>query len=253
MKIATWNVNSLRVRLVHLQQLLTQEKPDVIVLQETKVTDDCFPVSDIQALGYHVIYRGQKTYNGVAILSKHPMTEVVMQLPHFSDQACRLIAGTVGKYRIVNVYVPNGSEVGSEKFAYKLAWLKALKQYLKEELKQHPNLLILGDFNIAPADEDVHDPAAWVGSVHVSPEERHALTEIMSLGLVDLFRQFPHEQKEYSWWDYRGMAFRRNHGLRIDLILATSPLVECCQSVQILREWRKLEQPSDHVPVIAIF
>lgn len=253
MRIATWNVNSLRVRLEQLKQWLAEATPDVMVLQETKVPDEAFPKADIEALGYRVVFSGQKSYNGVAILARHLPKNVLAGLPGFKDEAKRVLAATFGDCRVINVYVPNGSEVGSEKFHYKLQFLKALKAYLAETLLDHAKVLVLGDFNIAPQDEDVHDPKAWEGSVHVSPEERAALQELLQLGLVDLFRQFDQPSASYSWWDYRAGAYHRNHGLRIDLLLASASLAKTCHTCQIDSRPRAWEQASDHVPVLAEF
>jgi exodeoxyribonuclease-3 len=251
MKIATWNVNSLKVRLPHLLQWLQSNPVDVLCIQETKLTDDKFPVAEIEAAGYQVAFTGQKTYNGVAILSKHPLTDVVRNNPHFPDEQQRLIAATVQGVRIICAYVVNGQAVGSDKFAYKMAWLEALKTWVREEMAIHPQFAILGDYNIAPEDRDVHDPAAWAGQIHCSDQEREALRGLCGLGLADAFRLFEQPEKQYSWWDYRQMAFRRNRGLRIDHILLSPALVQRCTACVIDREPRKWEQPSDHTPVIA--
>src|SRR6185312_16146871 len=215
LKIVTWNVNSLRVRLTHLLTWLQTEQPDIIVLQETKLEDKDFPLDELIAAGYQVIYSGQKTYNGVAILSKQTITETVIGMPGFADVQCRVLAATIAGIRIMNVYVPNGSMVGSDKYIYKLAWLEQLYKYLQQQLKQYPSLIVLGDFNIAPEDRDVHDPKAWEGQVLVSEPERQALRKIMDLGLQDAFRLFENTGGHYSWWDYRAGALHRNHGLRI--------------------------------------
>jgi exodeoxyribonuclease-3 len=251
MKIATWNVNSLKVRLPQVLQWLESSPVDILCLQETKLTDDKFPVAEIEAAGYQVAFSGQKTYNGVAILSRHPMTDVVKNNPLFDDPQQRIIAATIEGMRIVCAYVPNGQEVGSEKYAYKLSWLEALLQWLEKEMQQHPNLALLGDYNIAPADADVHDPLAWQGQVLVSDPERALFQRLCSLNLADAFRLFPQAEKLYSWWDYRQMAFRRNRGLRIDHILLSPPLVTRCTGCEIDKLPRKWEQPSDHTPVIA--
>lgn len=251
MRLATWNVNSLKVRLPHVMQWLAENPVDVLCLQETKTTDDKFPVAELEAAGYQVAFTGQKTYNGVAILSRHPMGEIAKNNPLFSDEQQRIIAATINGMRVICAYVPNGQAVGSDKYQYKLHWLAALRDWLKQELQAHPQLAILGDYNIAPDDRDVHDPAAWQGSVLVSDAERAALQELCSLGLTDAFRLFEQPEKTYSWWDYRQMAFRRNMGLRIDHILLSAPLAARCTECIIDKVPRKWEQPSDHTPVIA--
>jgi exodeoxyribonuclease-3 len=251
MKIATWNVNSLKVRLPHLLQWLAAHPVDVLCLQETKLTDDKFPQAEIEAAGYHVAFSGQKTYNGVAILSRQPIVDVVRNNPHYPDEQQRLLAVTIDGVRIICAYVPNGQEVGSDKYAYKMAWLAGLHTWLQAELAQHAAFAILGDYNIAPDDRDVHDPAAWAGQIHCSDAERDALRGLFALGLVDAFRLFEQPEKQYSWWDYRQLAFRRNRGLRIDHILLSPALAARCTACTIDREPRKWEQPSDHTPVIA--
>lgn len=250
-KITTWNVNSVRVRLPQVLAWLEAVSPDVLCLQEIKVIDQDFPTAAFEALGYQVMVSGQKTYNGVATLSKQALTRPLTAFPSFEDPQKRILAVSVGDLRVINLYVPNGSEVGSEKYQYKLNWLQHLKLFLLEELKQHSKIIILGDFNIAPEDRDVHDPKAWQGQVLCSPLERAALQEIVNLGFVDTFRLFDQPEKSYSWWDYRMAAFRRNMGLRIDLILATPNL--SCVSCDIDKTPRALEQPSDHAPVVAGF
>ncbi len=253
MKIATWNVNSLKVRLPHLLTWLEQAQPDVIGLQETKTIDAQFPREAIEQAGYQVVFCGQPTYNGVAILAKQPISDVVLAFPNAEDPQKRFIAATVNNVRIINVYVPNGAAVDSDKYQYKLQWLEALRQIVVEELKQHEKLVILGDFNIAPRDEDVHDPAAWEGHVLVSPAEREQFFALLDIGLKDTFRLFEQQPKSYSWWDYRMLAFRRNHGLRIDHILASETMAKLCRQCDIHKEPRKLERPSDHTPVMATF
>lgn len=253
MKIATWNVNSLRVRLPHLLQWLAANQPDVVALQETKLVDADFPRSALEAAGYHVACSGQKTYNGVALLSRRPLESVVCDLPGYADPQRRLLAATTAGVRIIDVYVPNGQSVGSDKYVYKLAWLSALQGFLQNECAASKRLVLLGDFNIAPADADVHDPAVWQGSVLVSEPERTALRGIQSLGLVDLFRQFEQPPQSYSWWDYRQAAYRRNLGLRIDLILGSAAMQERCAGCGIDREPRTWERPSDHAPCTANF
>jgi exodeoxyribonuclease III len=250
---ATWNVNSVRVRIPQLSAWLSANPVDVIALQETKSIDADFPLREVEALGYRVAFSGQKTYNGVATLSKAPLNDLVVALPGFADEQKRLLAASIGGVRFVNVYVPNGQSVGSEKYAYKLAWLEALEGYLKTELAQHEKLLLVGDFNVAPEDRDVHDPAAWVGSVLVSDAERAALTRLTALGLIDVFRLFDQPPQTFSWWDYRQGAYRRNNGLRIDLVLATPAMASLCRSCRIDREPRAWEKPSDHAPCVANF
>lgn len=254
-RLATWNVNSLKVRLPQVLEWLQSTPVDVLCLQELKLTDDKFPIAELQAAGYQSFFSGQKTYNGVALLVKaeHPVdpNSIVRNNPHFPDEQKRLIVATIDGMRVMCGYFPNGQAVGSEKFSYKLAWLDALQKWIKEELTQHAQFALLGDFNIAPEDRDVHDPAAWAGMVHVSPEERQRLAHLKQLGLIDVFRQFEQPEKSYSWWDYRMMAFRRNHGLRIDHIFMTAPLVQRCKACVIDKIPRGWEQPSDHTPVIA--
>ena len=253
MQIATWNVNSLKVRLPHLLQWLADNPVDVLCLQETKLTDDKFPVAEINAAGYQVVFSGQKTYNGVAILAKLPLTSVVINNPRFDDPQQRILAATVDGARIICAYVPNGQAVGSDKFDYKLAWLAALRDWLADEVAAHASegLAILGDYNIAPDDRDVHDPAEWAGALHCSSQERAALGALTALGLSDAFRLFEQPEKTFSWWDYRQLAFRRNRGLRIDHILLSKALAARCTACTIDRGPRKWEQPSDHAPVIA--
>ncbi len=251
MKIATWNVNSLKVRLPHLLQWLAENPVDVLCLQETKLTDDKFPVAEINAAGYQVAFSGQKTYNGVAILSKLPLTDVVRNNPHYDDPQQRILAATIDGVRIICAYVPNGQAVDSDKYVYKLAWLASLREWLAGELAGNAQLAILGDYNIAPEDRDVHDPAEWEGQIHCSDRERAALVALGELGLVDSFRLFEQAEKSYSWWDYRQLAFRRNRGLRIDHILLSPALAARCSACVIDRAPRKWEQPSDHVPVVA--
>jgi exodeoxyribonuclease-3 len=253
MKIATWNVNSLRVRLPHVLQWLAAVQPDVLAIQETKTVDAQFPLVELQAAGYHTVFAGQKTYNGVAILSKSPATDVMTDIPDLDDPQRRILAATLDGVRVVNLYVVNGSEVGSDKYAYKLDWLAQVTAWLQQQAALYPKLVVLGDFNIAPEDRDVHDPIAWGDGILCSPAERAALQAIQAVGLSDTFRQFAQPEKSFSWWDYRAAGFRRNHGLRIDLILASKPLADACQSCVIDREPRTWEKPSDHTPVIAEF
>lgn len=253
MKIATWNVNSLRVRLPHVLDWLQQHSPDVLAIQECKLVDKDFPIADIQAAGYNAVFAGQAAYNGVAILAKQRIEAVVTDFLHWPDPQRRLLAATINGVRVINVYVPNGSEVGSEKFQYKLTWLQALSQYLQQELATHEKLVILGDFNIAPADADVYNPEALAGQVLVSPEERQQLQILLAHGLQDVFRLFTQPERIFSWWDYRNVAFRRNMGLRIDLILANAAMAAACKECNVDKAPRKLERPSDHAPVWAVF
>ena len=251
MNLVTWNVNSLKVRLPQVLQWLETNPVDVLCIQETKLTDDKFPQSEIEAAGYQVAFSGQKTYNGVAILSRHAMTDVQKNNPLFEDAQQRIIAATIEGMRIVCAYVPNGQAPDSEKYPYKLSWLASLQQWIKQEMTQHPALAVLGDYNIAPDDRDVYDPAAWVGQNLVSPPERAALQALLDLGLKDSFRMFEQAEKSFSWWDYRQLGFRLNKGMRIDHILLSAPLASRCTSCVIDKVPRKWEQPSDHAPVIA--
>ena len=256
MKIATWNVNSLKVRLPHLLTWLESTAPDVVCLQETKQEDVAFPRAELAAAGFDTVFAGLKTYNGVAILSRTPLTDVVVGNPRFPDEQKRLIAATLpqaGGLRVICAYVPNGQAVDSDKYGYKLAWLEALAAWLADELAAHPQLVIAGDYNIAPEDRDVHDPAAWAGQVLCSPAERDAFRRLQDLSLKDSFRLFPQPEKTYSWWDYRMFAFRRNAGLRIDHLLLSPPLAARCTACSVDRTPRTWERPSDHAPVIAEF
>ncbi|MCB1942506.1 MAG: exodeoxyribonuclease III, partial [Candidatus Accumulibacter sp.] len=223
----------------------------VVCLQETKLDDPAFPRQEIETAGYHVVFSGQKTYNGVALLTREQPTSVVHGNPLYPDQQKRLLAATVGDICVVCAYVPNGQTVGSDKYAYKLAWLEALTRWLGEQLARNPRLLLAGDFNIAPDDRDVHDPAAWAGQILCSPAERAAFQRLLSLGLKDSFRLFEQPEKSFSWWDYRMLGFQKNHGLRIDHILLSQALAERCTAAGISRALRKLERPSDHAPVTA--
>lgn len=253
MKLATWNVNSIRARLQHVLDWLAAHQPDVMCLQETKVSDADFPLAPLREAGYEVFHVGQKSYNGVATLTRAPAANVHVELPKMDAVQKRLLAVTVNDVRIVNVYVPNGEAVGSEKYAYKLLWLDALRDYLEQELKIHPKLAVVGDFNVAPEARDVHDPLLWQDRVLFSERERDALREVMETGLSDVFRRFDQPEKSFSWWDYRALAFRRNHGLRIDHILCSEALAQMCHSCTIDKTPRKLERPSDHAPVVAAF
>jgi exodeoxyribonuclease-3 len=253
-RIASWNVNSLRVRLPQLVQWDAGARPDLLALQEIKCTDEQFPGAELAALGYACAVAGQKTYNGVALLSRlGAPTDVVTELPGFADPQRRVLAATVAGLRIVDVYCPNGQAVGSEKYAYKLAWFAALRGFLAAELARHPQLVVLGDFNVAPEDRDVHDPAAWAGQVLCSEPERAALQALLDLGLSDCFRRFEQPTGTFSWWDYRAAGFRRNAGLRIDLVLASGPLAAVCSDSRIDPGPRAWERPSDHAPVLADF
>jgi len=253
MKIATWNVNSLKVRLPHVLDWLSAAQPDALCLQETKTEDGGFPFAALEQAGYHAIHNGQKTYNGVAILARAKPADVVRDLPDFDDPQKRIIAATVDDVRLVCAYMPNGQAVGSDKYEYKLKWLAVLARWLGEELQRHPQLALLGDFNIAPDDRDVHDPLAWQGQILCSEPERDAFRKLVELGFADAFRLFEQPEKSFSWWDYRMMAFRRNQGLRIDHILVSPALVQRCRACSIDKAPRKLERPSDHAPVVAEF
>lgn len=251
--VASWNVNSLRVRLPQVLDWLARTRPDILALQETKLADPDFPAEAFTRAGYHVAFSGQKTYNGVATVSRLPPTGPVTDLPGPEDPQRRLLAATVGNLRVLNVYVPNGQAVGSDKYTYKLDWLGRLREFVRAELEQHERLALLGDFNIAPEDRDVHDPQAWAGSILCSDAERQALRDLHALGLQDTFRLFEQEERAFSWWDYRQAAFRRNLGLRIDLLLANPELARHCTAAGIDTEPRRLPRPSDHTPVWASF
>ncbi len=253
LKIASWNVNSIRVRLPQLLDWLSSSEVDIVGLQETKVVDADFPSAAIEELGYHVVYSGQKTYNGVALLSREPITAVETDIPDLDDPQRRILAATVGALRIVDLYVPNGSAVDSEKYAYKLDWLAKVNAYLAAQLQMNENVVVMGDFNIAPEDRDVHDPIAWQGHVLVSDKERQAFQAMLELGLNDTFRLFPQEDGRFSWWDYRNGALWRNAGLRIDHILASDAMATHCKESTIDKAPRKLKRPSDHAPVVAAF
>ena len=250
-RLATWNVNSLKVRLPHLFDWLAQAQPDVMCLQETKTEDANFPLADIQAAGYQAVFCGQKAYNGVAILARSALTEVARGIPDFPDDAKRTIAATVGGLRVVCLYAPNGQSVGSDKYLYKLRWYEALAAWLKSELARRPRLAVLGDLNVAPQDRDVHNPKRWEGQIHVSELERAAMRRLAEIGLTDAFRLFDQPEKSFSWWDYRLLAFQRNWGLRIDHILLSGELAARCTACTIDTAPRGRERPSDHAPVIA--
>ena len=251
MKIAAWNVNSLKVRLPHLLDWLAEAQPDVVCLQELKLEDQNFPRAEIEAAGYHAAFAGQKTYNGVALLAKAPIGEVTVGNPLFADEQKRLISGTVDGIRVVCAYMPNGQEVGCDKYDYKLRWLAALADWLSSELQAYPRLALCGDYNIAPDERDVHDPQRWQDCILVSEPERAAFRRFIDLGLVDSFRLFAQPEKTFSWWDYRMLGFQKNQGLRIDHILLSAPLAAQCTAAGIDRAPRKRERPSDHAPVWA--
>jgi exodeoxyribonuclease-3 len=255
MKIATWNVNSLKVRLQHVIDWLATSEVDVLCLQELKLPDEKFPRAELEAVGYKSWFAGQKTYNGVAVLVRDGLAvddhDVVRNIPGFEDAQQRVVAVTVAGMRVISAYFPNGQAPGTEKFAYKLKWLDALHDWLAAELEGHPQLALLGDYNIAPEDRDVHDPAAWLGQNLVSPEERAQFVRLVELGLSDSFRRFEQPERAYTWWDYRMLGFRRNAGLRIDHILLSAPLAGRCIGCEIDKTPRGWEQPSDHTPIIA--
>lgn len=254
MKIASWNVNSLRVRLPQVLDWLAAWQPDVLALQETKLPDGKFPRSELEEAGYQVIYSGQNTYNGVALISRQTASgTIVTDLPGLDDPQRRVLGAQFGDIYVLDLYVPNGQDVSSDKYAYKLDWLEKLHEFIAVQLQETPRLIVLGDFNIAPDERDLYDPEGWQNSVLFSPAERAAFARLLDLGLVDTFRLFEQEEKTYSWWDYRMNAFRRNIGLRIDHILASHALAPACIRSVIDKETRKLERPSDHAPVIAEF
>jgi exodeoxyribonuclease III len=250
MKLATWNVNSVKVRLPQLLDWLAAARPDVVCLQELKAESPRFPRTELDAAGYGCAVNGQKTYNGVALLSRAPLAEVVADIPGFADEQKRVIAASVNGVRVLCVYCPNGQAVDSDKYQYKLRWFAALKDYVAAELARHPRLVVAGDFNVAPEDRDVHDPKAWEGQVHVSEPERAAWRALLALGLQDSFRLFEQPEKTYSWWDYRMLGFRRNAGLRIDHLLLSQDLARACTSSSVDKAPRKLERPSDHAPAL---
>lgn len=252
MKLASWNVNSIRQRLAHVVDWLEANEPDVLALQEIKTEAATFPLAEIEATGYRCVLSGQKAYNGVALVSREEAVDVSTGIPDFEDEQRRVIAATYGDTRVIDVYVPNGQSVGSDKYRYKLDWLDALTAYVAGQLRRHPKLAIVGDFNIAPDDRDVHDPDLWRDKVLCSGPERERLQALLALGLKDTFRLFDQPAKSFSWWDYRMMGFRRNHGLRIDLILASDALANDCRASTIDIAPRKLDKPSDHAPVVAL-
>jgi exodeoxyribonuclease III len=250
LKLATWNVNSLKVRLPHLLEWLGSEQPDVVCLQETKTEDANFPAHELRLAGYQALFAGQRAYNGVAILTRDAASEVVAAMSGFEDEQKRLLAATVDGVRVICVYVPNGESVESEKYRYKLSWLATLTKWLRDELKAHPHLALLGDCNIAPEERDVHDPRLWEGRVLFSEPERAAFRGLLDLGLKDSFRLFEQPDRSFTWWDYRMNAFRRNLGLRIDHILLSHELAGRARGSRIDKSLRALQRPSDHAPVV---
>lgn len=252
-KIATWNVNSLRVRLPHVLQWLAEVQPDVLALQEIKLPDTDFPLAEINQAGYECVFSGQRTYNGMAILTRKKCTDPITDFPTLEDPQRRVLGVKVDDVYVLNLYVPNGESTTSEKYSYKLNWLNHLTTFLQDQLKQYTKVIILGDFNIAPEDIDVHNPASWEGKVLCSEPERAALKNIFQLGFDDCFRLHEQPEKSFSWWDYRMNAFKRNMGLRIDHILATSALSQSCSQCYIDKTPRSWERPSDHAPVVAEF
>ncbi|MGB8378805.1 MAG: exodeoxyribonuclease III [Rhodanobacteraceae bacterium] len=249
MILASWNINSLTVRLPHVERWCAAAAPDVLALQETKIVDEKFPAAAIEAIGYRCVWSGQKTYNGVALLARTPIEDVLRDIPDLDDPQRRILIATIGGVRVVNLYGVNGQAVGSEKYARKLDWYTRVTAFLAEEIVRHPRMVVMGDFNIAPDDRDVHDPAAWHEKILCSTPERDALQHMQALGLHDSLRLFTEDGGQYSWWDYRQAAFRRNLGLRIDLILASEALRADCRSAAIDVVPRRWERPSDHAPV----
>ncbi len=253
MKIASWNVNSLKVRLEQVLAWLDHQRPDVLGLQETKLVDAQFPADAFAELGYQTLFTGQPTYNGVALIANAPLLDPVTAIPGFEDQQKRVIAATCNGVRVINLYVVNGQEVGSDKFAYKLSWLEAVTAWIADERSRHDKLVVMGDFNIAPDDRDVYDPAAWHEKILCSTPEREALKRLLDLGLHDSFRLFDQPEGVFSWWDYRAAMFRRGLGLRIDLVLCSDALKDACTTSYVDKEPRKQERPSDHAPAVAEF
>jgi exodeoxyribonuclease-3 len=250
MKLATWNVNSLSVRLPQVLDWLVANPVDVLALQELKMTDDKFPADALQAAGYHAQWFGQKTYNGVALLTRQPVTDVVKNIPGFDDDMARVISAMVGDIRVIGAYFPNGQEPGSDKFEYKMNWLKGLRDWVRTELVLHPKLVLMGDYNITFDDLDVWDPVGMRDQIHCTEEERYHLRALIALGLHDSFRLFPQPEKSYSWWDYRDFGFRRNRGMRIDHILVSEPLKPLARACFVDKAPRQNERPSDHAPVV---
>ncbi|WP_027996059.1 exodeoxyribonuclease III [Simplicispira psychrophila] len=254
MQIATWNINSLTVRLPQVLNWLAAHPVDVLGLQELKLTDDKFPVAALRTAGYEAAFLGQKTYNGVALLSRHPLRDVVRNLPGLEDEQARVIAATVdtpqGALRVINGYFVNGQAPGTDKFAYKLRWLEALHTQVQAELAAHPRLVLVGDFNVTPEDRDSFDPDGLRGTIHHTVEERQHFQALLALGLSDAYRLFEQPEKSYSWWDYRMLGFQKNRGLRIDHILVSDALRSSVTACHIDRAPRKNPQPSDHTPVV---
>ena len=248
-KLASWNVNSLKIRLEQVLAWMDSTQMDVLALQETKMLDENFPAAAFIEKGYHIVYSGQKTYNGVAIISRYPLSEVVTDIPDLDDPQRRILAVTVAGIRLIDLYVPNGSELTSDKYQYKLHWLQKVTAFIQQQMSLYPKVAVVGDFNIAPEDRDVHDPLEWQGSILVSPPEREAFAALVHLGLQDSFRNFAQEEQSFSWWDYRAAGFRRNRGLRIDHLLLSPELNALCRQSGIDVEPRKAERPSDHAPV----
>ena len=250
MKIASWNVNGIRARIDPVVAWIKENQPDVLALQETKVVDELFPHEPFEAMSYAVEAFGQKSYNGVANITKKTSEDTSKGMAGFNDPQTRVISTTHDGIRVVNVYVPNGQAIGTEKFSYKLEWLNHLKNMLDNDLKKYPKMIVLGDFNIAPSDDDIHDPNEWKDKILCSDQERSAFEEILSLGFHDSFRLFEKGSGFYSWWDYRAAAYRRGLGLRIDLLLASDELKSACKKGYIDEKPRALEKPSDHTPVV---
>ncbi|MBC6414574.1 MAG: exodeoxyribonuclease III [Chromatiales bacterium] len=253
-KVASWNVNSIRSRLKQVLNWIDHAQADVLALQETKVPDEQFPINDIEAAGYQAIFSGQKSYNGVALLHRSTVHDTRTEVNGLDDGEKRVLAATINGIRIINLYVVNGSEVDSERYRHKLKWLENVCAFIKAEMRKYRQLIVLGDFNITPSDADVHDPKKWAGRILCSQAERQKLKTFFDLGLADTFRLFEHDREHsYSWWDYRDGSFDKNAGLRIDLLLASSALCECCVSSAIDRQPRMWERPSDHAPIVAEF
>ena len=253
MKIVSWNVNSLKVRLEHVLTWCADNQPDVLAIQETKLTDENFPEDEIKAAGWHVVYAGQPTYNGVAIISSSPATDVITDIKGLDDPQRRILAATIDDVRIINLYVVNGSEPESEKYVYKMHWLEQVTLFIEQQIQEHENVVVLGDFNIAPDERDVYDPEYWRDKILCTDKERAKLDGILDLGFDDSFRLLHDDAGHYSWWDYRMGGFPRNLGLRIDLILTNEPMSEMLTSAYIDKHPRTWERPSDHTPVITEF
>jgi exodeoxyribonuclease-3 len=250
MQLATWNVNSLNVRLPQVLDWLAANPVDVLALQELKLTDDKFPAQALAEIGYQAQWFGQKTYNGVALLSKTPASEVIKNIPGFEDEQSRVLCATIGSVRVIGAYFPNGQEPGSDKFAYKMRWLTALREWVRAEMAAHPKLVLMGDYNITFDDLDVWDPEGLRETIHCTTEERLHLNALIDLGLTDAVRLFPQPEKNFSWWDYRDFGFRRKRGLRIDHILITEALRASASACAVDVAPRKNERPSDHAPVV---